>query len=52
MLSTVDDEEKQKLAVEFGGEQSSPPNKRGGYKGNTEMWFLTEDGLCEKLVRC
>lgn len=47
MLSTVDDEEKSKHTINLGGEDYS----HGGLRENTEIWFLTEDGLYEVLMQ-
>lgn len=47
MLSTVDDDEKMKCTIKLGGEDYS----HGGIRENTEMWFLTEDGLYEVLMQ-
>lgn len=47
MLSTVDEDEKQKAALNLGGEDYS----HGGIRENTEMWFLTENGLYEVLMQ-
>ena len=47
MLCTVDDEEKLKSTINLGGEDYS----HGGIRENTEMWFLTEDGLYEVLMQ-
>lgn len=47
MLSMVDDEEKCKNTIKLGGEDYS----HGGIRENTEIWFLTEDGLYEVLMQ-
>lgn len=47
MLKTVDDDEKVKSTLKLGGEDYS----HGGVRENTEMWFLTEDGLYEVLMQ-
>lgn len=47
MLSTVDEDEKIKKTINLGGEHYS----HGGIRENTEMWFLTEDGLYEVLMQ-
>ena len=47
MLSSVDEEEKLKSTLKLGGEDCS----HGGIRKNTEMWFLTEDGLYEVLMQ-
>lgn len=47
MLSTVDESEKEKASIKLGGEDYS----HGGIRENTEMWFLTEDGLYEVLMQ-
>ena len=47
MLKTVDDDEKVKSTLKLGGEDYS----HGGLRENTEMWFLTEDGLYEVLMQ-
>ena len=47
MLLLIDNEEKQKNTICLGGEDSS----HGGVRENTEMWFLTEDGLYEVLMQ-
>lgn len=47
MLNTVDDDEKIKCTLNLGGEHYS----HGGVRENTEMWFLTEDGLYEVLMQ-
>lgn len=47
MLLTVDDDEKIKSVLNLGGEEYS----HGGIRENTEMWFLTEDGLYEVLMQ-
>ncbi len=47
MLSMVDDDEKSKSTLKLGGEDYS----HGGIRENTEMWFLTEDGLYEVLMQ-
>lgn len=43
MMRTVDDEERIKLVT--------PQTVSGGLQGNTEYWFLTEDGLYEVLMQ-
>lgn len=43
MMRTVDDEERIKLVT--------PQTISGGFQGNTEYWFLTEDGLYEVLMQ-
>lgn len=47
MLNTVDEDEKIKNTIDLGGEYYS----HGGIRTNTEMWFLTEDGLYEVLMQ-
>lgn len=47
MLSLVEDSEKEKFSIKFSGENSSPE----GMRKNTEMWFLTEDGVYEILMQ-
>ena len=47
MLKTVDEDEKIKSTMKLGGEDYS----HGGVRENTEMWFLTEDGLYEVLMQ-
>lgn len=47
MLRTVDEDEKIKATMKLGGEDCS----HGGVRENTEMWFLTEDGLYEVLMQ-
>ena len=47
MVAMVDEEEKQKNKLNLGGEDCS----HGGIRQNTEMWFLTEDGLYEVLMQ-
>lgn len=47
MLKTVDDDEKIKCTLNLGGEDYS----HGGIRKNTEMWFLTENGLYEVLMQ-
>lgn len=47
MLKTVDEDEKSKSTINLGGEDYS----HGGIRENTEMWFLTEDGLYEVLMQ-
>lgn len=49
MLATVDDDEKLKATIQ--PTQSSTPSLHGGLRDNTEMWFLTEDGLYEVLMQ-
>lgn len=49
MLATIDDEEKLKATIQ--PLQSSTPSLHGGTRENTEMWFLTEDGLYEVLMQ-
>lgn len=49
MLATIDDEEKLKATIK--PLQSSTPSLHGGTRENTEMWFLTEDGLYEVLMQ-
>lgn len=49
MLATIDDDEKTKATICV--LQSSTPKKHGGIRENTEMWFLTEDGLYEVLMQ-
>lgn len=46
MLSLVDEDEKVKCALSLGGENYS----HGGLRENTEIWFLTENGLYEVLM--
>ena len=46
MLSLVDEDEKTKCALSLGGENYS----HGGLRENTEIWFLTENGLYEVLM--
>jgi prophage antirepressor-like protein len=48
MLATVDDDEKFKATIQ--PLQCSTPSLHGGVRENTEMWFLTEDGLYEVLM--
>lgn len=43
MMRTVDDEERIKVVT--------PQTISGGFQGNTEYWFLTEDGLYEVLMQ-
>lgn len=43
MMRTVDDEERVKVVT--------PQTISGGLQGNTEYWFLTEDGLYEVLMQ-
>ena len=43
MMRTVDDEERIKVVT--------PQTISGGLQGNTEYWFLTEDGLYEVLMQ-
>lgn len=43
MMRTVDDEERVKVVA--------PQTISGGLQGNTEYWFLTEDGLYEVLMQ-
>lgn len=47
MLNMVDEEEKVKNTLNLDGEDYS----HGGVRVNTEMWFLTEDGLYEVLMQ-
>lgn len=47
MLGMVDEDEKLKSTIKLGGEDCS----HGGIRGNTEMWFLTENGLYEVLMQ-
>ncbi len=47
MLNTVDEDEKIKSTIKLGGENYT----HGGIRENTEMWFLTEDGLYEVLMQ-
>lgn len=49
MLATVDDDEKLKATVR--PLQCSTPSLHGGVRENTEMWFLTENGLYEVLMQ-
>ena len=49
MLETIDEEEKLKACIEV--KQCSTPSPHGGLRENTEMWFLTEDGLYEVLMQ-
>lgn len=49
MLATVDEDEKLKATIQ--PLQSSTPSLHGGTRENTEMWFLTEDGLYEVLMQ-
>lgn len=49
MLATVDEDEKLKATIQ--PLQSSTPSLYGGTRENTEMWFLTEDGLYEVLMQ-
>ncbi|MFI3255588.1 MAG: BRO family protein [Eubacteriales bacterium] len=47
MLQSVDEDEKVKCTLNLGGEDCL----HGGVRANTEMWFLTEDGLYEVLMQ-
>lgn len=49
MLQMIDEEEKVKRIM--GMQQSCHPSLHGGIRANTEMWFLTEDGLYEVLMQ-
>lgn len=49
MLATVDDDEKLKATIQ--PTQCSTPKTRGGIRENTEMWFLTEEGIYEVLMQ-
>lgn len=49
MLATVDEDEKLKATIQ--PLQSSTPSFHGGTRENTEMWFLTEEGLYEVLMQ-
>lgn len=49
MLKLVDNEEKIKAIL--GIPEKDHPNKHGGLRKNTEMWFLTEDGLYEVCMQ-
>ncbi|MFI3255005.1 MAG: BRO family protein [Eubacteriales bacterium] len=47
MLQSVDEDEKVKCTLNLGGEDCL----HGAVRANTEMWFLTEDGLYEVLMQ-
>ena len=49
MLNLVDEEEKVKRFL--GSNNWDTQVKHGGARANTEMWFLTEDGLYEVLMQ-
>lgn len=49
MLQTV--EENEKIKAILSGNIITPQVKHGGLRENTEMWFLTEDGLYEVLMQ-
>lgn len=50
MIETVDDIEKT-LAILGSNNLTPQENKHGGLRGNTEMWFVTEDGLYEVCMQ-
>lgn len=49
MLKLVEDDEKLKAILGIPNEDI--PSKHGGLRKNTEMWFLTEDGLYEVCMQ-
>jgi len=49
MLASVDDDEKIKACL--GANNVVTQVSHGGHRANTEMWFLTEDGLYEVLMQ-
>lgn len=49
MLNLVDDDEKIKAIL--GIPANDNPSEHGGLRKNTEMWFLTEDGLYEVCMQ-
>lgn len=49
MLKLVDDEDKNKAILGIPTETN--PSSHGGLRENTEMWFLTEDGLYEVCMQ-
>ena len=51
MVSMVDDDEKIKIKYKLGSLDCSYPRSHGGVRENTDVWFLTEDGLYEVLMQ-
>lgn len=51
MVSMVDDDEKIKIKCNLGGLQSSPSSSHGGVRDNTDVWFLTENGVYEVFMQ-
>ena len=51
MVSMIDDDEKVKIKCNLGWLQSSHPSSHGGTRDNTDVWFLTEDGMYEVLMQ-
>lgn len=52
MLETIDEDEKIKMSVNLPSYNVAPQvQTHGGLRENTEMWFLTEDGLYEVLMQ-
>lgn len=49
MLQSIDEDEKIKATL--GGNNLATQNSHGGLRSNTEMWFVTEDGLYEVLMQ-
>ena len=49
MVRNIDDDEKVKIKLPYHGVERQ--NSQGGLRANTEVWFLTEDGLYEVLMQ-